>query len=83
MKRKGTEYIFSGLILIVIGLVFSLRHLGIISYNEWWAYLLLGLGVVFFIDALLRAIILKKGIIGRIIAGAILFIIGIGRLISL
>lgn len=82
-EKKSLEYIFSGLILIVIGLTFSLRYAHIISWNDWWAYFLLGLGIVFFIDALLRAIIIKKRSIGRIIAGAILFIIGIGKLISL
>ncbi|MEO0096586.1 MAG: hypothetical protein ABIK78_00620 [candidate division WOR-3 bacterium] len=82
-EKKSLEYIFSGLILIVIGLTFSLRYSGIISWNDWWAYLLLGLGIVFFIDALLRGLILKKGIAGRIIAGAVLFIIGAGKIISL
>lgn len=84
MKEKGSlEYIFSGLILIVIGLIFSLRSARIIGYDEWWAYLLLGLGIVFFIDALLRAVIIKKVSVGRIIAGAILWTIGVGKLVSL
>ncbi|MEO0086544.1 MAG: hypothetical protein ABIK77_04160 [candidate division WOR-3 bacterium] len=82
-EKKSLEYIFSGLILIVIGLTLSLRYIGIISWNDWWAYLLLGLGIVFFIDALLRSIILKKGIVGRIITGTILVIIGVGKLVSL
>ncbi len=84
MKEKGSlEYIFSGLILIVIGLIFSLRSARIIGYDEWWAYLLLGLGIVFFIDALLQAVIIKKVSVGRIIAGAILWTIGVGKLVSL
>lgn len=82
-EKKSLEYIFSGLILIVIGLTLSLRYAGIIPYDDWWAYLLLGLGIVFFIDALLRTMIIKKGVVGRIIAGAILVVIGIGKLISL
>jgi|UniRef100_A0A7V5Y111 hypothetical protein len=81
--KKGLEYIFTGLILIVLGLTFSLRTLGIISGEDWWAYFLLGLGIVFFIDAFLRSLILKKRVIGRIIAGSILAVIGIGKILSL
>lgn len=80
--KRGLEYIFSGLILIVIGLTFYLRDLGVIAKENWWAYLLLGLGIVFFIDALLRAIIFKKRVIGKIIAGAILGFIGMGKILT-
>uniref|UniRef100_A0A7V3ZUV5 DUF5668 domain-containing protein n=1 Tax=candidate division WOR-3 bacterium TaxID=2052148 RepID=A0A7V3ZUV5_UNCW3 len=81
--KKGLEYIFSGLILIVLGLTFSLRQIGIISGEDWWAYFLLGLGIVFFIDAFLRSLILKKKVLGRIITGSILAVIGIGKILSL
>lgn len=81
--KKSVEYIFSGLILIVIGLILSFRYSGIIPWEDWWAYLLLGLGIVFFIDAFLRALIFKKRITGRVIAGVVLSIIGMGKIFSL
>jgi CHASE2 domain-containing sensor protein len=84
MKKSALSDIFGGLIVLAIGLSFFLAANNVISWDKWWAYLLIFLGVVFIIEAIIRNTSLKDRLIGgRFIAGIILFSIGFSFALSL
>ncbi len=67
-----------GLILILLGVLFLLTEMDIISWADWWAWFLVGLGSIFLLESLLQAVSTegRRGIRGRVTAGLILMIIG-------
>ena len=77
-KRDPISGITGGLILILIGTLFLLSTLDIISWGIWWAYFLLGLGVIFILDAVVRSTSssYRKDARGKLLAGVVLIIIG-------
>ena len=84
MKKSALSDIFGGLIVLAIGLSFFLAANNVISWDKWWAYLLLFLGVVFLIEAVIRNTGLKERLIGgRFIAGIILISFGFSVVLSL
>jgi hypothetical protein len=74
-----------GLILILLGVLFLLSELDRISWSNWWAYFLVGLGAILLIEALLRAFSpdSRRAVGGRLVAGPILIVIGASHLIGL
>lgn len=83
-KQDYRPKITGGLILILLGVLFLLTEMDRISWADWWAYFLVGLGGIFLIEALLRAGSAegRRGLGGRLIAGIILAIIGGAHLIG-
>lgn len=83
--QGGTGPLTAGLILIWLGITFFLTTSNYITWNSWWAYFLLGLGVIF----LLRAVIVyasskRKGLVlGPAIAGTILIVVGIASILNI
>jgi hypothetical protein len=80
--KKGRDPIgglLPGLILILLGVLFFLASRGTISWNIWWQYLLIGLGIIFLLDSLAHYLnpALRSSAFGRLIPGIILFFIGI------
>jgi len=73
-----------GLILILLGALFLLAEMDKISWADWWAWFLVGLGGIFLLEALLRASSAegRSRISGRLTAGLILAIIGGAHLIG-
>jgi len=73
-----------GLILILLGALFLLAEMDKISWADWWAWFLVGLGGIFLLEALLRASSAegRSRISGRLTAGLILVIIGGAHLIG-
>jgi hypothetical protein len=70
--------LFWGLILILLGvLLFSVQQ-NWLSWNNWWQLFLVGLGIIFLVDALVRYLnpSTRLGIFGRVITGLILVIVG-------
>jgi CDP-diglyceride synthetase len=67
-----------GLILILLGILFLLVTMDILSWGIWWAYFLCGLGVIFILEAVLRSGSpeFRQHLTGRLIAGVILMFIG-------
>lgn len=76
---SGIEW---GLIVILLGVIFLLRNMGYIRWGNWWAYLLLGIGVILIIDAIIRITLPQYGrvVTGRIIGGIVLLAIGAGNI---
>lgn len=74
-----------GLILILLGVLFLMSEMDRISWSDWWAYFLIGLGAILLIEALLRAVSpdSRRAIGGRLVAGPILIVIGGSHLIGL
>ncbi|MFZ2054691.1 MAG: hypothetical protein WAU81_10890 [Candidatus Aminicenantales bacterium] len=83
-KQDYHPKIAGGLILILLGVLFLLTEMDRISWADWWAYFLVGLGGIFLLEALLRAFSAegRRGISGRLTAGLILAIIGGSYLIG-
>ncbi len=78
-RYNGFRPIFFGLVLILIGVLFFLQNQGLIGADRWWQYFLVGLGIIFLIDAAFRY---RQGpdegaARGRVIVGVILMGIGI------
>jgi len=84
-KLDYAPKITGGLILILLGVLFLFTEMDKISWEDWWAYFLVGLGAIFLIEALLRTFSPegRKAIGGRLVAGPILIVIGGSRLIGL
>ncbi|MGB7296593.1 MAG: hypothetical protein WBC70_13490 [Candidatus Aminicenantales bacterium] len=83
-KQDHHPKITGGLILILLGTLFLLTEMDRISWADWWAYFLVGLGGIFLLEALLRSFSAeaRRGISGRVTAGLILAIIGGSYLIG-
>jgi hypothetical protein len=77
-KQDYRPKVTGGLILILLGVLFLLTEMDRISWADWWAYFLVGLGGILLIEALLRASSAegRRGLGGRLIAGLILATIG-------
>jgi hypothetical protein len=77
--------LFWGVILIMLGVLFFAQTQNWISWDSWWQIFLVGLGVVFLIDALIHSVnsSMRRGVFGKVIAGLILITIGTAFLIHL
>jgi hypothetical protein len=84
-KQDPQPKITGGLILILLGVLFLFTEMDRISWTDWWAYFLVGLGGIFIIEALYRAFSAegRRGAGGRFAAGLILAVIGGSHLIGL
>jgi len=67
-----------GLILILLGVLFLLTTLDYISWGDWWAYFVLGLGCILILEALIRVARTgdRQPVTGKLIGGSVLIIIG-------
>ena len=82
-ERRRSKYhrslprIMGGLILVVLGVSFIIANQGLITRVHWWEYFIVGLGLVFIIDWVIRSFTGERPrFSGRLIAGIIL--IGVG-----
>jgi hypothetical protein len=82
--QDGAGPLTGGLVLIWLGITFFLATSNYITWSLWWAYFLLGLGIIF----LLRAAIVyasnkRKGlIIGPAIAGTVMIVVGLASILN-
>ncbi|MCL5985597.1 MAG: hypothetical protein M1371_03425 [Actinobacteria bacterium] len=76
--------LFAALIIMLVGILFLLRSLGYIQWNDWWKYLLIGLGSIFLIDAIIRSSVpqYRRSVLDRVIPGIILIAVGFGFLLG-
>ena len=85
--RDPISGVFTGLVLIVLGLCLfgaTAEQIAWITWENFWAYFLAGLGLAFIVEAALRYAIpaYRRPVFGRVIAGAILILIGAGNIIG-
>jgi len=70
--------ILGGLILLALGILLFLANQGVIGWDIWWQYFLVGLGAAFLIDCAVRYFQDHQSFLrGRLIAGIILIGIGV------
>jgi LiaF transmembrane domain len=83
-KQDYPPKITGGLILILLGVLFLMSEMDKVSWTDWWAYFLVGLGAIFLIEAVLRAFSAegRRGAGGRLVAGLILAVIGGSHLVG-
>ena len=74
-----------GLILILLGVLFLLATLDYISWGDWWAYFLIGLGAILIFEVILRAAAsaYRQHVTGKLIGGAVLIIIGMAHIFGM
>lgn len=70
--------VIGGLIVILLGVMFLLATMDIISWGKWWAYFLLGLGAILIFDGIIRSATAayRHHARGRLIGGAVLAVVG-------
>ena len=78
IKEDNFSKVTAGLILILLGVLFLLATLDYLSWGDWWAYFLIGLGAIFIFEVVVRAATPRLGrrFTGKLIAGIVLIIIG-------
>jgi hypothetical protein len=76
--ESSTGAIFAGLFLILLGGLLFLASQGMLAWNEWWKYLLIGIGVILLINVWVDYSLDKAHGFraGRLIPGIILIVIG-------
>lgn len=77
-KHDPWSRMTGGLILILLGVLFLLATMEILSWGDWWAYFLVGLGAILIFEAVVRsgAPEFRPHITGRLIGGAVLIVVG-------
>lgn len=77
-RQDPLSRLFAALILILLGVTFLFAAQGWMDWGDWWKYFILGLGVIFLIDAGLRYFLpaYRRPVSGRLITGLILICIG-------
>jgi hypothetical protein len=85
-KTQDSSYprLTGGLILILLGVLFLLTEMGRISWADWWAYFLVGLGGIFILEFIISSLTTahRPTRTGRLIAGLVLAIIGGAHLVG-
>jgi len=78
-RRREVPGLFAGLVLILLGVLLLFQTQGWFTWNDWWKYLLLGLGVIFIIDALVRLArpSPRPRWGGRLVVGLVLLLVGL------
>ena len=77
-RRDPISGVVFGLIVLVLGVLLTLAARNVISWDDWWKYFLIGIGVVFLIEVLIRYLnrAYRRPIFGRFVAGLILICVG-------
>ena len=83
-KESPFPRLTGGLILILLGVLFLLAQMDRISWANWWAYFLVGLGAIFILEFLISCFsaAYRTTQTGKLIAGLVLVIIGGAHLIG-
>jgi hypothetical protein len=70
--------LFWGLILVLLGTLFLMNQTGAVTGDTWWQSLLIGLGIIWIINGLVRYHYpeFRWGFYGKIVFGIVLILIG-------
>jgi hypothetical protein len=82
--HSGISGIGAGVFLVLLGVLLFLATQGILAWNRWWQFLIIGVGVILLADGLLRyrRENAPEFRTGRLIAGIILIGVGIAFLLG-
>jgi len=77
-QRDPYSGITGGMILILLGVLFLLATMDIISWGNWWAYFILGLGAIFIVEVIIRsaATSYRRQDKGKLVVGTVLIVVG-------
>lgn len=83
--RDPIGAIFFGLILLVVAVVLLLGTQGYVEWEDIWAYFLVGLGLIFWVEAVARFALpaYRRPIFGRLILGLVLVAVGAANIYGL
>jgi len=78
-RRDPISGVVFGLILLVLGVLLTLAVQDLVSWDDWWKYFIIGIGVIFLIEVLVRYTkpAYRRPMFGRFIAGLILICVGV------
>jgi hypothetical protein len=82
--RGGISGIGAGVFLVLLGILLFLADRGILAWDKWWQFLILGIGIILLIDSLVRyqKDSAREFRIGRIVVAVILIGVGIAFLVG-
>ena len=77
-RRDPISGVVTGLIVLALGVLLTLAARDVISWDDWWKYFLIGIGVVFLIEVLIRRLkpAYRRPVFGRFVAGLVLICVG-------
>jgi len=77
-RRDPISGVVFGLIVLALGVLLTLAARHVILWDDWWKYFIIGIGVVFLIEVLVRRLnpAYRRPMFGRFVAGLILICIG-------
>jgi hypothetical protein len=77
-RRDPISGVVFGLIVLALGVLLTLAARNVISWDDWWKYFLIGIGVAFLIEVAVRRLnpAYRRPMFGRFVAGLVLICIG-------
>jgi peptidoglycan/LPS O-acetylase OafA/YrhL len=84
-RRDPISGVVFGLLLALLGVTLFLAGQQRISWDDWWKYFIIGLGVIFLIEVLVRQArpAYRRPMFGRLVAGVIFICVGLAFLIGI
>jgi hypothetical protein len=80
---SGISGIGAGLLLVLLGILLVLAAQDILSWDKWWQFFIIGVGIILLADSLLyRRRDVNEFRIGRLVTGIILIGVGIAFLLG-
>ena len=78
-RRDPISGVVFALILLTLGVLLTLAVRGLILWDDWWKYFIIGIGVVFLIEVLIRYAkpAYRRPMFGRFVTGLILICLGV------
>jgi PAS domain S-box-containing protein len=82
--RDPLRGLFWGLLLVLLGILLLNSQFGVLTGGTWWEALIIGLGIIFLIDAVLHYLNpgARSYTLGRLIPGLITFFIGLAFILD-
>ena len=84
-RRDPLGRVIFGLIVIAVGITLFLATQGKVAWEDWWAYFLIALGCIFFLEVIIRSIMpaYRRPVFGKLIAGVVLIAVGASNVYGL
>jgi hypothetical protein len=78
-RRDPISGVVFGLVVLALGVLLTLAAKNVISWDDWWKYFLIGIGVAFLIEVAVRRLnpAYRRPMFGRFVAGLVLICLGV------